>query len=133
MIKLVKNREPGRALITVANHDSCLDDPVVIAGSLPFRFFRSELCRWSLGAKEVSLFLCLTNFCLNLVYQKKVCHTNKFWSKFFCYGQVIPVIRGNGIYQKAMDFALQELRKGCWLHIFPGKNYNFIFLISTLN
>ncbi len=105
LIKLVKNREPGRALITVANHDSCLDDPVVLAGSLPFRFFKSELCRWSLGAKEV-------------------CHTNKFWSKFFCYGQVIPIIRGNGIYQKAMDFALQELKKGCWLHIFPGRNYN---------
>ena len=100
MLKTIKNREPGRALITVANHDSCLDDPVVISGLLPFHYFRSEFCRWSLGAKEV-------------------CHTNKFTTKFFSYGQVVPIIRGNGIYQRAMNFALEELRKGAWVHIFP--------------
>ena len=98
---MIKNREPGRALITVTNHDSCLDDPLVIAGPLPLRYFRSELCRWSLGAKEV-------------------CHTNKNTTRFFCYGQVIPIIRGNGIYQKAMNFAIDELKKGAWVHIFPG-------------
>jgi monolysocardiolipin acyltransferase len=97
---LIKNREQGRALITVANHDSCLDDPLVISGSLPLRLFRSEKCRWSLGAKEV-------------------CHKTELQKKFFCFGQVIPIIRGDGIYQTAMNFAVEELKKGAWLHIFP--------------
>lgn len=100
LLNLIKNREPGRALITVANHDSCLDDPLAVSGPLPMRLFKSEKCRWSLGAKEI-------------------CHTTPIQTKFFCWGQVIPVVRGDGIYQKAMEFALQELKKGCWLHLYP--------------
>ncbi len=100
LIKLVEKREPGRALITVGNHDSCLDDPLILSCALPNRLLFAEKYRWTVGAKEI-------------------CHTNKFTSNFFCYGQVIPIIRGGGIYQRAMNFALDELKKGAWLHIFP--------------
>lgn len=106
LLKLVDKREIGRSLITVANHDSCLDDPLLIAGALPFRIaLQLSKIRWSLGAKEI-------------------CHTTKLLTKLFCWGQVIPIVRGDGIYQKAMDFAIEELQKGGWIHLFPEGRVN---------
>jgi monolysocardiolipin acyltransferase len=38
---------------------------------------------------------------------------------FFDYGQVIPTDRGRGIFQPALDTAIQKLDEGQWTHLFP--------------
>ncbi|CAG8822424.1 24353_t:CDS:2, partial [Gigaspora margarita] len=61
--------------------------------------------RWTLGAQEI-------------------CFTTPKLSNFFALGQVIPTIRGAGIYQPAMNFALERLNEGKWIHIFPEAKIN---------
>jgi monolysocardiolipin acyltransferase len=39
-------------------------------------------------------------------------------------GQVIPTVRGYGIYQPAVDFAIHKANQNCWLHIFPEARVN---------
>jgi len=68
---------------------------------LPFRWqFNSNHHRWSAAAQEV-------------------CFTGDLHSLFFSLGKTFPIIRGKGIYQPAMDFALDLIRDGQWLHFFP--------------
>ncbi|KAJ3300478.1 hypothetical protein HK104_000063 [Borealophlyctis nickersoniae] len=43
----------------------------------------------------------------------------RVFSWFFGAGQVIPIVRGDGIYQPAMDLALEKLNLNRWVHIFP--------------
>ena len=74
---LIKNRPKGKPLITVCNHDSCLDDPLVFGASLPISEFldpEKKRFRWSLGAKEV-------------------CHTSPVASVFFRSGQVVKYLK----------------------------------------
>jgi monolysocardiolipin acyltransferase len=56
ILDLVKNRPKGKPLITVSNHDSCIDDPLLFGAILPTKYFfdfDKKYFRWSLGAKEV--------------------------------------------------------------------------------
>jgi monolysocardiolipin acyltransferase len=46
---------------------------------------------------------------------QEICFANTFLSIFFTCGKTIPIIRGNGVYQDAMDFALQKLNGGEWV------------------
>ncbi|CAG8844588.1 4910_t:CDS:2, partial [Racocetra persica] len=72
-----------------------LDDPL-LWGSIPFKCFLSlHRVRWTLGAQEI-------------------CFTTPALSRFFSLGQVIPTVRGAGIYQPAMNFALDRLNEGKW-------------------
>ncbi|KAF8983874.1 hypothetical protein BGZ46_009331 [Entomortierella lignicola] len=43
---------------------------------------------------------------------------------FFRFGQIIPIIRGNGIYQPAIDRSIDFLKSGKWVHIFPEGKIN---------
>ncbi|KAF4628062.1 hypothetical protein G7Y89_g10094 [Cudoniella acicularis] len=91
--KDVDGREKG--LITVSNHVSVLDDPL-IWGVLPFKYaFDPANHRWSLGSYDI-------------------CFQNRFLSSFFTYGQVLPTHRGayskhGGLFQPTMSQAIRLL------------------------
>ncbi|KAI9089385.1 acyltransferase-domain-containing protein [Phlyctochytrium arcticum] len=95
----------NRPVITLCNHDSVLDDPM-LWGVLPYSMLmdRSRM-RWSLGAKEI-------------------CFTNWLTSWFFASGRVIPTVRGDGIYQPALNLALEKLNENGWVHIFSEGKVN---------
>ncbi|XP_031405853.1 tafazzin isoform X2 [Punica granatum] len=95
------NRPKGKPLLTVSNHVASVDDPFVIASVLP----RNVL----LDAQNLRWTLCATDRCF----------TNPVASAFFRCGKVLPVSRGDGIYQKGMDMAISKLNSGGWVHIFP--------------
>ncbi|XP_073390283.1 N-acylphosphatidylethanolamine synthase isoform X2 [Physcomitrium patens] len=99
LLSLVKSRPPGTPLVTVSNHMSTLDDPLMwgIRG-LPLA--DPKRCRWTLAAEDI-------------------CFTNVFFSYFFRLGKCIPITRGAGIYQPHMAEALERLNEGEWLNTFP--------------
>ncbi|PIL32579.1 hypothetical protein GSI_05282 [Ganoderma sinense ZZ0214-1] len=90
-----EERNRGRGIVTMSNHISTLDDPV-LWGVLPARFYRdSRRTRWTLGAADIMF-------------------TNPVFSTFFRYGQVIETFRGGGIFQPAVDDAIRKLNCGEW-------------------
>ncbi|KAI2799789.1 hypothetical protein BLOT_014216 [Blomia tropicalis] len=90
-----------RPLITYSNHQSCLDDPLMWGALIPLRWqFNSDRHRWSSAAAEV-------------------CFSKRWHSMFFSLGKTFPIIRGEGIYQPAMDYATKLMKAGQWLHFFP--------------
>ncbi|CAA0831485.1 Phospholipid/glycerol acyltransferase family protein [Striga hermonthica] len=95
------HRPENKPLLTVSNHVAAMDDPLVIASLLP----RSML----LDAKGLRWTLCASDRCFK----------NPVTSAFFKYVKVLPVSRGEGIYQKGMDLAISKLNRGGWVHIFP--------------
>ncbi|CAB3981297.1 Tafazzin [Paramuricea clavata] len=99
------SRVKDTPLLTVTNHISCFDEPLVW-GMLKWRHvMNSQLIRWAIGADEMCFYTWLL-------------------SQYFSKGKVIPVIRGNGVYQKGMNFALDRLNDGQWVHIFPEGHVN---------
>ncbi|XP_046841602.1 tafazzin-like isoform X2 [Xenia sp. Carnegie-2017] len=98
-------RNKDTPLLTVTNHISCFDEPL-IWGMLKWRYvLNANLVRWAIGADEMCFYTWLL-------------------SQFFSKGKVIPVIRGNGIYQKGMNFAIDRLNDGQWVHLFPEGRVN---------
>ncbi|PCH34660.1 acyltransferase-domain-containing protein [Wolfiporia cocos MD-104 SS10] len=92
-------RNEGRGVITICNHISTLDDPLVW-GVLPARFYlSSRMTRWTLGASDIMF-------------------TNPIFSFFFRKGQVIETFRGKGIFQPAIDDAVRKLNDSAWIHLF---------------
>ncbi|KAE8702664.1 hypothetical protein F3Y22_tig00110482pilonHSYRG00592 [Hibiscus syriacus] len=95
------NRPKNKPLITVSNHVASVDDPFVIASLLPPRvLLNAENLRWTLCASDR-------------------CFSNPVTSTFFRSVKVLPVSRGDGIYQMGMDMAISKLNTGGWVHIFP--------------
>ncbi|KAK7337744.1 hypothetical protein VNO77_18331 [Canavalia gladiata] len=94
-------RPKDKPLLTVSNHVASMDDPLVIASLLPPHVL--------LDAKNLRWTLCATDRCFK----------NPVTSAFFRSVKVLPVSRGDGIYQEGMDMALSKLNHGGWVHIFP--------------
>ncbi|KAL2469151.1 Phospholipid/glycerol acyltransferase family protein [Forsythia ovata] len=95
------HRPENKALITVSNHVAAMDDPLIIASLLPpSMLLNAHSLRWTLCASDR-------------------CFRNPVTSAFFKYVKVLPVSRGDGIYQKGMDLAISKLNCGGWVHIFP--------------
>ncbi|XP_076376613.1 tafazzin, phospholipid-lysophospholipid transacylase isoform X3 [Megalopta genalis] len=107
MTRALDCRPKNVPLITISNHHSCFDDPGIWA-TLDLRHLLSRRkMRWSLAAHDI-------------------CFTNTWHSYFFMLGRCIPVIRGGGIYQEAMDFCVEKLASGDWLHVFPEGKVNML-------
>ncbi|XP_052622790.1 N-acylphosphatidylethanolamine synthase isoform X2 [Lactuca sativa] len=102
LLNLVRSRPPGVPLITVSNHMSTLDDPVMW-GFKGFPTCNADLQRWVLAAEDI-------------------CFKNPVLSYFFRLGKCIPITRGGGIYQEHMNEALDRLSNGDW--VMP-ENYIF--------
>ncbi|KAK7203082.1 hypothetical protein BZA70DRAFT_283838 [Myxozyma melibiosi] len=118
-------RRRNRGVLTVSNHVSVVDDPV-LWGLLPIRkMFNPRNLRWSLGAANI-------------------CFTTSVTSKFFSMGQVLATYRfGTGPYQGSIDAAISLLSPNMttaqlksesfafpekqlspqWIHIFPESLY----------
>ncbi|PON36860.1 Tafazzin [Parasponia andersonii] len=99
LLRLVRSRPHGVPLITVSNHMSTLDDPVMW-GFKGFPTMDAKLARWVLAAEDI-------------------CFKNPVFSYFFRLGKCIPIARGGGIYQEHMSEAIEQLSNGAWLHTFP--------------
>jgi len=106
LTRLVEDRPPDQPLITVANHYACMDDPLLWS-ALPWRILLAKPCllRWTLAARDI-------------VFTKPI------YEKFFGLGRCIPVDRGRGVYQEAMERCLEVLNTGGWVHIFPEGKIN---------
>ncbi|KAM1144584.1 hypothetical protein FF1_033366 [Malus domestica] len=97
----VLRRPKGKPLITVSNHVASMDDPLVLSALLPRHvLLDAQNLRWTLCASDR-------------------CFANPVTSAFFRSVKVLPVSRGDGIYQKGMDEAISKLNQGGWVHIFP--------------
>lgn len=57
-------------------------------------------------------------------YQTLFFFLYSFRSYFFAFGQTIPTIRGGGIYQPGVDYAIHALNQGGWVHIYPEAKVN---------
>ncbi|EPS96325.1 hypothetical protein FOMPIDRAFT_1130598 [Fomitopsis schrenkii] len=98
-------RNQGRGVVTVSNHISTMDDPLVW-GILPLRYhLNARMTRWTLGASDIMF-------------------TNPVFSAFFRNGQVIETFRGKGIFQPAVDLAIKKLNRGAWIHLFGEGRVN---------
>ena len=95
-------RAPGVPLITVSNHETALDDPLVVSALLPDGGALSspQGLRWT---------LCATDRCF----------TSTLAAAFFRAGKVLPVARGAGLAQPGMTAAEGRLAAGEWVHVFP--------------
>ena len=89
---------------------------VILGAIVPHRLFWNRLrMRWSLGADDIVF-------------------TTRRHQYFFSMGQIIPITRGDGVYQRPMDFALQQINQGGWVHIFPeGRHWPFDHLLMQFN
>lgn len=101
----VLRRPESVPLITVSNHQSVFDDPG-IWGTMDYKLlFNRQKMRWAMAAHEV-------------------CFTNTLHAYFFMLGKAVPVIRGIGVFQEAVDFCLERLAEGDWVHVFPEGRIN---------
>lgn len=110
LMDAVLRREKDLGLITVSNHASTLDDPMLFCGIFPISFFFTEhwhrRVRWSICAREM-------------------CYSNVFLAQFFKSGKTLPIERGGGLYQPVMNVVAHAVARGDWVHVFPEGKIHF--------
>ena len=80
-----------RPVVSVINHHSCFDDPGLWGAVLsPAQLLDTRHMRWGASASEV-------------IFSSRPLET--FWKL----GKVVPIVRGWGVHQPAMDFLLDKL------------------------
>jgi len=95
------NRPLHVPMVSVFNHNSCFDDPGLMGALLtPAQLRDYKGMRWSCSGTEV-VFL------------------NRWISAYWALGKVVPITRGWGPNQPAIDFLLKRLNEGSWVNIFP--------------
>merc|ERR1711862_693866 len=102
------DHSPRQPIVTVCNHTSCLDDPILWGATLDWNhIFKNcmHLMRWSMAASDV-------------------CFTKPSHAKFFAVARGVPAVRGDGVYQQGMDFVLKKLNERGWAHTFPEGKIN---------
>ena len=103
---LVALVESGSGLITVANHDSVVDDPALFAALMPWRLVaRPTLHRWAICTQEV-------------------CFRHAAMGAFSGAGRVLPIKRGGGCDQPMLLDLGRRLAAGGWVHVFPEGRVN---------
>lgn len=105
VISLIHNRPAGVPLITVTNHESMLDEPLIISIMGMKVLFLPHLVKWTLATEDV-------------------CFSSYFRSTFFSIGKVMPIQRGGGLFQVQFTEFIDRAKYGDWLHIYPeGRIY----------
>lgn len=91
-----------RGLLTLSNHTSAVDDPGVLTAMVP--------ASWLFGKVDMRYTMCASDRCFQSPWSAAALTA----------GQVLPVVRGAGVWQPAMDDAVRRLgRMGQWMHMFP--------------
>jgi len=100
-LEKVFNETNKTPVLSVINHHSCFDDPGIWGAVLsPSQLMNTRRMRWGASASEV-------------IFANRPLET--FWKL----GKVIPIVRGWGVDQPAMQFLLDKLNRGGWVNIFP--------------
>ncbi|XP_039157346.1 N-acylphosphatidylethanolamine synthase isoform X4 [Eucalyptus grandis] len=119
LLRLVRHRPPGVPLLTVSNHMSTLDDPVMW-GFKGFPSTDASLARWVLAAEDICFKNAVLSYIFRLGYTRieQSCGCRGLRTVEYRW-KCIPITRGGGIYQEHMNEALERLSDGEWLHTFP--------------
>lgn len=103
-VESVTNRGKDVPLITVSNHRSVADDPLIMSCILPYHL--------NIQPRYLRYGLCSQEYCFNPKFPTVI-------GAYIGLGHVLPIWRGGGINQKLLlDFA-RLAAQGEWCHIFP--------------
>lgn len=96
-----KTTTTSRPVLTVSNHMSTLDDPIILSRIAPMSCLSNvERHRWG-GCSE------------------EICFASKTAASFFGSGKILPIWRGGGLKQEMFQELAMHLRPGSWVHVFP--------------
>uniref|UniRef100_A0A0N5C0D5 Tafazzin family protein n=1 Tax=Strongyloides papillosus TaxID=174720 RepID=A0A0N5C0D5_STREA len=99
-LKCLEDR--SRPLITMSNHRSTIDDPLMWAAMLTYPEFRRNISRFRF-----------------VLAASNICFTNPTFTVFFSSGRCVPCVRGEGVFQQGVDFCIEKLNENEWVHVFP--------------
>lgn len=97
------DRPADVGLLTVSNHVATIDDPGLLAAMVPVgSLFRGGgHFRWGVCAEDVCF------------------RPGSVIERFAAVSQVLPIVRGGGVWQPELLPIIDKLREGRWVHFFP--------------